>query len=397
MLNEFSTLKEGTIYLDSAATTLKPTSVHDAVLAYYKDECATVHRSVYESGARVSKQYEDVRGQVKEFIEASDSDEIIFTKSATEGLNLLAYSLSTYCLEKGDEVIVSVSEHHSNFVPWQEACKRVGARFIVVGLNDQLQINLEELKEKISSRTKIVAVNHISNVLGVQNPIEQIAKICKTSGVYLVVDGAQSVSHEKIEVQKLGADFFVFSGHKMYGPTGVGVLWGRKNLLEKMPPFLFGGSMVDEVLEDRTSYQPLPQKFEAGTPPIASVLGLGKAIEFIEKNRLRIKEQKELVTFTKHELKRCLGDKVTIISGQNMILSFVINGIHSLDLATLLALEGISVRVGHHCSAPLLQYLNHSSVVRISIGVYNTKQEIQKSVTAIERLALEVECKISSE
>jgi cysteine desulfurase / selenocysteine lyase len=395
MMDEFKALKEGMIYFDSAATTLKPNSVIDAVQSYYRDLSATVHRSVYESGATASTYYEATRQEVKEFLCSDQSGEVVFTKSATEALNLLSYSLCSICLKRGDEIIVSVAEHHSNFVPWQEACRRTGAKLVVVGLNEAMQVDLEELESKISARTKIVAINHISNVLGTKNPVKKIASICKQNGVYLVVDGAQSVAHEKIDVIDLECDFFVFSGHKMYGPTGVGVLWGKKELLNVMPPFMFGGSMVEEVGLETSSFQESPQKFEAGTPAIASVLGLGQAMSFLVKNRVRLTLVKELTIYAKQRLIEVFGQECKIYGGDNTIVSFVIQGAHALDLATLLALDGVCVRVGNHCAAPLLDYLGQESLLRLSFGIYNTKQEVDRVIELIKRACLEINSDVS--
>ncbi|MDP3724169.1 MAG: SufS family cysteine desulfurase [bacterium] len=381
------------IYLDSAATSLKPQSVSDAVKRYDEEYSANVHRGIYSISEQATEAFESVRNRVVRFINASSADEIIFTKGTTEGLNLLAYAWGRINISEGDEIVTAIMEHHSNFVPWQQLAFEIGATFKVMNFeDDSAPIMSKQLRQVVKKKTKIVALTHVSNVLGTINPIADIVREVRSMNpdTLIIVDGAQAVAHLPVDVQQLGCDAYVFSGHKMYGPTGVGVLWAKRELLESMPPFLFGGSMIERVQIEKTTFAKPPAKFEAGTPPIAQVIGLGAAVEFIESvGREEIRRHEEQLV--KIALLR-LSDLVTMYGPTDAkkrggLIAFSLHGIHGHDVAQVLAEEEICVRAGHHCAMPLHERLGIPATVRASFGIYNSEDDIDRLINGIKRAA----------
>lgn len=379
------------IYLDSAATTQKPRCVINAITRFYEEQYGTVHRSVYDFASQATARYNHVRQKVKEFLNASFVDEIIFTKGATEAINLVASSFGKAFLQPGDEVLITVMEHHSNIVPWQMICEEKGAHLKAVPINDRGELIMEEFEKLLTDRTKIVSLAHIANSTGTLNPIEEIITRSHARGAKVLIDGTQSIAHMPVDMKKLKADFYVFSGHKAYGPTGVGVLYGKQALLEKMPPYQGGGDMIDEVTLTSSTYQHPPMKFEAGTPMIAEVIGLGAAIDFIEsigRERIAAWEQDLLEYATKRLLEvkglRIIGSAAK----KGAIISFIMEGLHPLDIGTLLDLRGIAVRTGQVCAQPTLKHFNISSLTRISFGLHNTIEEIDIFVDALKEVVL---------
>jgi cysteine desulfurase/selenocysteine lyase len=383
----FSEKKDGKdlVYLDSAATTHKPLSVIESMSHFYAKEYSTIHRGLYDLAHAATASIESVRGQVARFISCGQ-DEVIFTHSATESINLVAYSYGEKNISEGDELLVCIAEHHSNYLPWKMLCERKKAHFITFDIHHDGTINLEDLKRKVGERTKIIAVSHQSNVFGVINPIKEIAEIAHQNGAVILVDGSQMVAHEKVDVKELNADFYAFSSHKMYGPTGVGVLYGKYSLLDKMDPFHGGGGMVETIDGDVITYRKPPYKFEAGTPMIASIIGLGEAISFIE--RSDISKIKELSILFYDALKEEV-DFVTPLCRGMPILTFAIKGMHSTDVAILLSLDNISIRTGNMCAQPLLHKLGKTSLIRISLGIYNDKEDLLAFLSALSSLRQE--------
>ncbi|MBS0648497.1 MAG: cysteine desulfurase [Verrucomicrobia bacterium] len=377
------------VYLDSAATTLKPQSVIDAVSQFYSSHYGTVHRAVYQLAGESTAQYNAVREQVQQFLHAKSPDEIIFTKGTTEAINLVAFSCGQAFVQPGDEILISAMEHHSNIVPWQLLCERQQAHLKIIPLLPSGELDLEAYEKLLSPRTKLVSIAHISNVLGVINPIEAIVKSAHRLGAKVFVDGAQSAPHLPVDVQALGCDFFAFSGHKIYGPTGIGILYGKKELLEKMPPYQGGGDMIQTVTFEKTTYQPSPLKFEAGTPLIAEVMGLGAALKYVHSygsdkiasyETLLIREAYEQLG--QIEQLRILGSSRHRAS----LITFNIEGVHPLDAATLLDLQGIAVRSGHLCAQPLLNSLGCTAALRLSLAPYNTLEEISYFCDTLNRV-----------
>ena len=379
--------EEDLVYLDSAATSQKPRSVIEAMDRYYQEINANVHRGVHTLGESATQAYEAARRKVAAFIGAASEKEIIFTRGTTTGLNHLARGLEAQ-LAPGDEILISVMEHHSNLVPWQQLCQRTGARFVYVYLKEG-RLDLDDLRAKLNPATKIVSLAQVSNVLGVINPIQEIAQWVHEVGAYLVVDGAQSVPHLPVQVQDLDVDFLVFSGHKMLGPTGIGVLYGKEALLQALEPVEFGGEMIDFVFEQESTWTDLPWKLEAGTPPIAEAIGLGAAIDYLEDlgmERLAAHDQ-ELVTYLWQELQKVDGLEIygpASAEGRSGLVSFNLTGLHPHDVATALDYEGIAVRAGHHCAQPLLAYLGVPAMLRASLYVYNTKEDCDRLIQALE-------------
>lgn len=379
---------EPLVYLDNAATTQKPTQVLEAIAAYYAKDNANVHRGVHTLAERATAAYEAARERVRSFIHAASTKEVLFTRGTTTGLNWVArYAESV--LQPGDEVLISVMEHHSNTIPWQEACKKTGARLIYAYLKDGM-LDLADFRSKLTEKTRFVALAHVSNVLGVVNPIKEIAELVHQTNALLVVDGAQSVPHIKIDVQGLDVDFFAFSGHKMLGPTGIGVLYGKKELLEQMSPVEFGGEMIDFVYEQEATWKELPWKFEAGTPNIAGAIGLAVAIDYLDKIGMETVHQyeQELIAYVFPKLQAVEG--LTIYGSEDLIqrsgvISFNLAGLHPHDVATALDYEGVAVRAGHHCAQPLLSYLGVAATVRASFYLYNTKADCDKLVEALQK------------
>ena len=379
---------EPLVYLDNAATTQKPTQVLEAIAAYYAKDNANVHRGVHTLAERATAAYEAARERVCSFIHAASTKEVLFTRGTTTGLNWVArYAESV--LQPGDEVLISVMEHHSNTIPWQEACKKTGARLIYAYLKDGM-LDLADFRSKLTEKTRFVALAHVSNVLGVVNPIKEIAELVHQTNALLVVDGAQSVPHMKIDVQDLDVDFFAFSGHKMLGPTGIGVLYGKEELLERMSPVEFGGEMIDFVYEQEATWKELPWKFEAGTPNIAGAIGLAVAIDYLDKIGMETVHQyeQELIAYVFPKLQAVEG--LTIYGSEDLtqrsgVISFNLAGLHPHDVATALDYEGVAVRAGHHCAQPLLSYLGVAATVRASFYLYNTKADCDKLVEALQK------------
>lgn len=377
---------EPLVYLDNAATTQKPKAVLEAVNRYYQEDNANVHRGVHTLAERATASYEAARETVRRFINASSTKEVLFTRGTTTGLNWVG-RFAEEILEEGDEVLISIMEHHSNILPWQEACRKAGAKLVYVYLKDG-GLDLEDFRKKLTDRTKFVSIAHASNVLGVINPVQEIAQLAHEKGAIVVVDGAQSVPHMKIDVQKLDADFFVFSGHKMAGPTGIGVLYGKEQYLNQMSPVEFGGEMIDFVYEQSATWKELPWKFEAGTPNMAGAIGLAAAIDYLEAIGMDAIERHEqdLIAYVFPKLQAIEGLK--IYGSQDLVkrsgvISFNLGDLHPHDLATALDYEGVAVRAGHHCAQPLIQYLGIPATARASFYLYNTKEDCDKLVEAL--------------
>jgi cysteine desulfurase/selenocysteine lyase len=374
------------IYFDSAATAQKPHAVIEAITSFYRDHYGTVHRAVYQLAAESSANYEKVRQKIQSFLNAQQVEEIIFTRGTTESINLVAFSFSQAFVKPGDEILISALEHHSNIVPWQMICEQAGARLKVIPMNEKGELSLEEYEKLLSHRTRLVAVNHISNALGTVNPIKQMAAMAHAAGAYILVDGAQSAPHQKIDVQELDADFFVFSGHKAMGPTGIGVLYGKAALLNAMPPYQGGGDMIEKVTFEKTTYNKLPLKFEAGTPMIAEVIGLGAAIDYLQAIGLDTihRWEQQLLNHATEKLQDIPGIRfIGQAKQKGAIISFTIDGIHALDLGTFLDLKGIAIRTGHHCAQPVMDFFHVPSTARASFAFYNTLEEIDAFVQAL--------------
>ena len=377
---------EPLVYLDNAATTQKPKVVLEAVNRYYQEDNANVHRGVHTLAERATASYEGARETVRRFINASSTKEVLFTRGTTTGLNWIG-RFAEEILEEGDEVLISIMEHHSNILPWQEACRKTGAKLVYAYLKDG-GLDLEDFREKLTDRTKFVSIAHASNVLGVINPVQEIAQLAHEKGAIVVVDGAQSVPHMKIDVQTLDADFFVFSGHKMAGPTGVGVLYGKEQYLNQMSPVEFGGEMIDFVYEQSATWKELPWKFEAGTPNMAGAIGLAAAIDYLEAIGMDAIERHEqdLIAYVFPKLQAIEGLKIygsQDLAKRSGVISFNLGDLHPHDLATALDYEGVAVRAGHHCAQPLIQYLEVPATARASFYLYNTKEDCDKLVEAL--------------
>ena len=373
------------VYLDNAATTQKPQCVIDCISEVYTATNANVHRGVHHLSQLCTEAMEKARRTVQQFIGAGQSHEIIFTRGTTESINLVATSLGSL-FGPGDEVIISTMEHHSNIVPWQMLCKRCGAKLRVIPLTADCRLNLEAFTEMLGKRTRLVAVTHVSNVLGVTNPIKEIIDIAHSHGVPVLVDGAQSVPHTGIDVQQLDADFFAFSGHKIYAPTGIGVLYGKEKFLEKMPPYHGGGEMIKSVSFEETTYNELPYKFEAGTPNYVGAIALGKALEWIESIGVEkiATHERALTHYAVERLKEISGARI-FGNPDGAAVSFLIGDIHPADLGTILDRLGIAIRTGHHCAQPLIDHLGLPGTVRASFAAYNTRQEVDTLISGIER------------
>lgn len=377
---------EPLVYLDNAATTQKPKAVLEAVNRYYQEDNANVHRGVHTLAERATASYEAARETVRRFINASSTKEVLFTRGTTTGLNWIR-RFAEEILEEGDEVLISIMEHHSNILPWQEACRKTGAKLVYAYLKDG-GLDLEDFREKLTDRTKFVSITHASNVLGVINPIQELAQLAHEKGAIMVVDGAQSVPHMKIDVQKLDADFFVFSGHKMAGPTGIGVLYGKEHYLNQMSPVEFGGEMIDFVYEQSATWKELPWKFEAGTPNMAGAIGLAAAIDYLEAIGMDAIEhhEQDLIAYVFPKLQAIEGLKIygsQDLAKRSGVISFNLGDLHPHDLATALDYEGVAVRAGHHCAQPLIQYLEVPATARASFYFYNTKEDCDKLVEAL--------------
>ena len=391
IIKDFPLLQNRKIaYLDSGATTQKPVQVLEAIEKFYENNNANPHRGAYSLSIEATEEYENTRTKIAKFINAMHREEIIFSKNATESLNLIAYSYGLENLKNDDEIVISIMEHHSNLVPWQKVSKTTGAKLNYMYMNDQFELSDEEIESKITDKTKIVGITHVSNVLGTINNIEKIIKYAHKKGAIVVVDSSQSIPHMKIDVQKLNADFLVFSGHKMLSPLGIGVLYGKKELLNKMNPFLMGGDMIEYVYEQDTTYAPLPNKFEAGTQNVEGVIGLGAAIDYINKIGYdKIAEiEEDIVEYAREKLSKL--EFLTLYMTPNKenhqaVISFNINGVHPHDVASILDSQGVCVRSGNHCAQPLMRSLGIDSTCRASFYFYNTKEDVDKLVEALKK------------
>ena len=380
------------VYLDNASTSQKPQAVIDSLVQYYSADNSNVHRGVHTLSQRATDHYEEARTKVRNFLNAESDHEIIYVRGTTEGINLVAYSFGRQNIGEGDEVIVTAMEHHSNIVPWQILCQEKGAYLKVIPINDHGELLMDEYEKLLSPRTKLVSIVHQSNALGTINPAKEIIDMAHSRGVPVLLDGAQSVQHLPIDVRGLGCDFFAFSGHKLYGPTGIGVLYGKAEMLDSMAPYQGGGEMIKSVTFEKTIYNDLPHKFEAGTPDIAGAIGLGAAIDYVSNLGMGNIQAYE------HELLEYGTECLSSIEGLSIIgtakekgavLSFVMEGIHPHDIGTILDMEGIAVRTGHHCAQPVMDRFEIPATARASLGLYNTKEEIDALVKGIDR-AIEV-------
>lgn len=387
--NDFPILRENKIaYLDSGATTQRPIQVLDKVDNFYKSENANPHRGAYKLSIQATEVYENARQKVADFINAPSARNIVFTRNATESLNLLAYSYGLNNVKKDDKIVLSIMEHHSNLVPWQMVCQKNGAKLEYMYTNSNGELTTEEIDKKIVPGVKIVGITQVSNVLGTINPIKEIIKKAHSVGAIVIVDGSQSVPHMKVDVQELDADFLVFSGHKMLSPFGIGVLYGKNNLLDSMTPFLFGGDMIEYVYEQETIFAEVPTKFEAGTQNVGGAVGISAAIDYLNNIGMENIEkiEKELTKYAYEELSKL--DFITLYGPKDLqkrsgVFSFNVNGVHPHDVASVLDSQDVCVRSGNHCAQPLLRYMNLDSTCRASLYVYNTKEDIDRLVKAL--------------
>ena len=377
-------------YLDSGATTQKPLQVINAVEEFYKKYNANPHRGAYTLSMEATRIYEDTRTKIAKFINAKHREEVIFSKNATESLNLIAYSYGLENQKKDDEIVLSIMEHHSNLVPWQNVAKKTGAKLNYMYINDEYELSDEEIENKITDKTKIVGITHVSNVLGTINNIDKIIKYAHKKGAVVVVDASQSIPHMKIDVQALDADFLVFSGHKMLAPLGIGILYGKREILNSMNPFLMGGDMIEYVYEQSITYAPLPNKFEAGTQNVEGVIGLGSAIDYIENigyDEIHKKEA-EVVNYAINELQKLEFLKLYVTPNRqnhSSVISFNIEGVHPHDVASILDNCNVCVRSGNHCTQPLMRFLGIDTTCRASFYFYNTKEDVDKLVNALKQ------------
>lgn len=367
------------IYFDSAATAQKPKCVIDAINNFYTRHYGTVHRAIYQLSVHATERYQNIRAKIAAFLNAETPEEIIFTRGTTESINMIAYSFGKAFIKPGDEVILSEIEHHSNIVPWQIMCEDRGAILKIIQSDDKGVLKLDEYASLLNEKTKIVSVGHVSNALGTINPIKKIIEMAHRAGAKVLIDGAQGAPHLQVDVQDLNADFYAFSGHKVYGPTGIGVLYGKKELLDAMPPAQGGGDMIEKVTFPKTTYNTLPMKFEAGTPMIAEVIGLGSAIDYLTQHGLKNIETWEhaLLEYATKKVQQIEGLKIIGTSTEKgAIISFSISGVHHLDIGTMLDLKGVAVRTGHHCAQPAMRRFGVEGTARASFGLYNTMEEI---------------------
>lgn len=375
------------VYLDNAATTQKPRAVIDAIANYYAQDNSNVHRGVHALSERATAQLEAARDTVQRFINAARREEVIFTRGTTESINLVAHGFSKAFLKPGDEVLITAMEHHANIVPWQQACEFSGATLQVAAISDIGELDLVDFKAKLSARTKLVAFAHVSNALGTVNPVDELVRLARAAGAAILIDGAQAVAHLPVDVQALDCDFYAFSSHKLYGPTGVGVLYGKREWLEKLPVYQTGGDMIREVSFERTSFAPLPHKFEAGTPHIAGIIGLGAAIEWLQR------QPWPAVMAHEHALLARATELARTIPGLRIIgeaaekagvLSFTLDNVHPHDIGTFLDFEGVAVRAGHHCAMPVMHRFDLPATARASFAIYNTLAEVEQLIAAID-------------
>ena len=378
------------VYLDSAATTQKPISVINSIKNYYEQSNANPHRGAYELSVLATEAYDEAREKVKKFINAKYREEIIFTKNATESFNLLAMSYGMNFISEGDEIVISIAEHHSNLIPWQQVAKAKGAILKYMYTDENGEITEDEVRSKISEKTKIVSITHVSNALGTINPVKEIAEYAHSKGAIVIVDGAQSVPHRKVDVRDIDADFLVIAGHKLLAPMGIGVLYGKKELLEKMPPLMFGGDMVEYVYEQETTFNVLPYKFEAGTQNVEGAVGLSKAIDYLNEIGMDNIEkiEKELMTYAYEEMSKLEYVKIygpKDIDKRGGVLSFEIDGVHPHDVASIFDTFGVCIRAGNHCAQPLMRYMGINATSRASLYFYNTKEDVDRLIEAVKQ------------
>jgi cysteine desulfurase/selenocysteine lyase len=377
------------VYLDSAATAQKPYAVIEAIRKFHEVDCANIHRGVHELSQRSTEAYEETRGKMKRFLNARTKSELIFVRGTTEGINLVSSAWGRKNVKEGDEIVISAMEHHSNIVPWQILCEEKAAKLRVIPMNDRGELLLEEYEKLLNPRTRMVAVAHISNALGTVNPVRQIIEMAHRAGALALIDGAQAAPHTKVDVQALDADFYTLSGHKLYGPTGIGILYGKSKLLNAMPPYQGGGDMIRTVTFEKTTYNDLPYKFEAGTPNIAGGIGLGAALDYVNHiglNRIAAYEH-ELLVYATEALERVPGLRLIGTAREKAaVLSFVIEGIHPHDIGTVLDRQGIAVRTGHHCAQPVMDRFHVPATTRASLALYNTFGEIDALVAGIHKV-----------
>lgn len=377
------------VYLDNAATSQKPRAVIEALTRFYLTENANIHRGVHELSQRATLAYEAARGKVQRFLNAADPHEVVFVRGATEAINLVASSFGRVRFRQGDEVVVSAMEHHSNLVPWQMACEIARARLRVIPMSDMGELDLDALRQLVNERTRLVAVVHVSNSLGTINPIQEIVRVAHEAGVPVLVDGAQAAPHMPIDVQDLDADFYALSGHKMFGPTGIGVLYGKAKLLEAMPPYQGGGEMIRSVTFEKTTYAPLPAKFEAGTPHIAGAIGLGAAVDYLRGLSWDWIQHHEhdLLEYATAQLRDVPGLRIVgTATRKAAVISFVLDGVHAHDIGTILDQRGIAIRTGHHCTQPVMDRLGLPATARASFAVYNTRDEVEALVRGVQEV-----------
>jgi len=374
------------VYLDNAATTQKPRAVLDALMSFYSTDNANIHRGVHTLSQRATDAYEDVRCTLRRFLNAPDNREIIYVRGTTEAINLVAASYGSLVLGPGREVVITEMEHHANIVPWQAACERTGAVLRVAPITDDGVLRLDALEAMLSERTAIVCVAHASNALGTVNPIPEITRMAHAVGARVLVDGAQAAGHMKVDVQQLDCDFYAFSGHKALGPTGIGVLWGRMDLLDSMPPYQFGGDMIRTVSFEKTTYNDIPARFEAGTPHIAGVIGLGAALDYLSRigPSAILTHEADLVTYATERLQDVPGLRIVGTAPDKVgIISFTMEAAHPHDIGTIADLQGVAIRTGHHCAMPLMQRLGLAATARASFALYNTREDVDALVRAL--------------
>ena len=379
----------GIAYLDNAATTQKPQAVLDALLGFYRDDCANIHRSVHRLGERATAHYEAARAKVRAFVNAAHDDEIVFVRGATEAINLVAQTFARAELKPGDEVAITGLEHHSNIVPWQMACQASGARLVVVPINDRGEVPLDAFRAALSPRTRIAAFAHISNALGTVNPVAEMTALAHAQGAAVLIDGAQAAPHTRIDVRALDCDFYAFSGHKMYGPTGIGILYGKAAWLDRLPPWQGGGDMISSLTFEKTDYNVLPYKFEAGTPNIAGAIGLGAAVDYLAAIGLDkiAAHEHGLLAYGTSLLRQIPGLRlVGEAANKAAVLSFVMDGVHPHDVGTVLDAEGVAVRAGHHCAQPVMDRFAIAATTRASLALYNTRADLDRLAAGLRRV-----------
>ncbi len=377
------------VYLDNAATTQKPTSVLNSLMRFYVAECSNIHRGVHQLSETATREYETAREKVKDFINADSSSEIIFVRSATEAINLVAQTYGRTRVHPGDEVVISAMEHHSNIVPWQMLCQEKGATLRVIPINEAGELIFEAFEKLLGPRTRLIALAHVSNALGTVNPVDLVVEAAHKRNVPVLLDGAQAIQHLPVDVRRLDCDFYAFSGHKIYGPTGVGVLYGKSQLLDAMPPYQGGGDMISSVTFEKTTYNRLPYKYEAGTPNIAGVIGLGAAIDYVSGlglDKIAAYEH-DLLSYATKAIERVPGVRlIGTAANKASVLSFTLEGVHPHDIGTILDQEGIAIRTGHHCAQPVMEFFGIPATARASLAFYNTREEIDALIAGIQKV-----------